>query len=110
MSEILVKDNTAIGVKFNNGEILYADKIIIATGGMSYKNTGSNGEGYKIVQKLGHTITNIKPSLVPITANGESLKICKEFNEEILAQNESVKNDDRVKFLQNSLNYFQNNY
>lgn len=42
--------------------------------------------------------------------NTESfLKICKEFNEEILAQNESVKNDERVKFLQNSLNYFQTN-
>lgn len=42
--------------------------------------------------------------------NTESfIKICKEFNEEILAQNESVRNDDRVKFLQNSLNYFQHN-
>ncbi|MCQ2960285.1 MAG: nucleoid-associated protein [Bacteroidales bacterium] len=42
--------------------------------------------------------------------NTESfLKICKEFNEEVLAQNETVRNEDRVKFLQNSLNYFQRN-
>lgn len=42
--------------------------------------------------------------------NTESfLKICKEFNDEVLATNESVKNEDRVKFLQSSLNYFQTN-
>ncbi len=42
--------------------------------------------------------------------NTESfLKICKEFNDEVLAKNESVKNEERIQFLQNSLNYFQTN-
>ena len=53
------------GVRTNKGDIL-ADKVIIATGGKSYPLTGSTGDGYKLVQKLGHKITQIKPSLVPL--------------------------------------------
>ena len=57
---------------------ILADKIILATGGKSYPGTGSTGDGYEIAKKLGHTITKIRPSLVPLTANKEnSLKICK---------------------------------
>lgn len=63
--EILEKNGQAVGVKTNNGEI-YADKIILATGGKSYPLTGSTGDGYKMAQKLGHTIQTIKPSLVPL--------------------------------------------
>ena len=47
-------------------ERIKADKIILATGGKSYSVTGSTGDGYKIVEKLGHTVTKIRPSLVPI--------------------------------------------
>ena len=47
-----------------------ADKVILATGGKSYSKTGSNGDGYIISKKLGHNVTQIKPSLVPL--------ICKE--------------------------------
>lgn len=47
-------------------EHLQADKVILATGGKSYPNTGSIGEGYEIAKKLGHTITKIQPSLVPL--------------------------------------------
>lgn len=46
-----------------------ADKVIIATGGNSYQATGSTGDGYKMAKELGHTITEIMPSLVPIVAN-----------------------------------------
>ena len=53
------------GVKTKKRKIL-ADKVILATGGKSYPLTGSTGDGYKLAQKLGHTITNIKPSLVPL--------------------------------------------
>ena len=47
----------------NNGkkEIIYSDKIIIATGGKSYHLTGSTGDGYKFAKKLGHTIIDVKP-------------------------------------------------
>ena len=46
-----------------------ADKVILATGGNSYQATGSTGDGYVIAKKLGHSITKIVPSLVPIVAN-----------------------------------------
>ena len=71
-----------------NGQLkkLTADKIILATGGKTYSSTGSTGDGYEIAQKLGHTVTKIRPSLVPLTATGKSLNICKDL------QGLSVKN------------------
>ncbi len=44
-----------------------ADDVVIATGGASYPTTGSTGDGYRFAEKLGHTITPLLPSLVPIT-------------------------------------------
>ena len=67
--EILQENNIVSGVKLKSGEVIHADKVILATGGKSYPLTGSNGSGYKIAQKLGHTITEIKPSIVPLTAD-----------------------------------------
>ena len=67
------------GVLLVNGQIQKADKIVLATGGKSYPNTGSTGDGYYMAQKLGHTITSIKPSLVPLVANETSLALCKEM-------------------------------
>ena len=64
----------AVGVELEDGEKIYADKIILATGGKSYPLTGSNGDGYKIASELGHTITDIKPSIVPLEAD---VNICK---------------------------------
>ena len=49
-----------------NKEKIEADKLIIATGGMSYSGTGSTGEGYRFAQNFGHTIKDIKASLVPL--------------------------------------------
>ena len=60
--------NTMIvtGVILANGKEITADKVILATGGRSYPLTGSTGDGYKLAEKLGHTVTQIKPSLVPL--------------------------------------------
>ena len=69
VTEILCKENIVSGVKLKSGDVIDADKVILATGGKSYPLTGSNGSGYKLVQKLGHTITEIKPSIVPLTAD-----------------------------------------
>ena len=49
-----------------NKEVIEADKLIIATGGKSYSGTGSTGDGYKFAKKFGHTIKEIKASLVPL--------------------------------------------
>lgn len=66
VKEILSKNNKVYGVLTKNNEELKADKIILATGGKSYPRTGSTGDGYKMAEKLGHTITPIKGSLVPL--------------------------------------------
>lgn len=66
VNSIIVENNKAIGAIYNNNEKIYADKIILATGGASYPATGSTGDGYKMAKELGHTIEEIKPSLVPL--------------------------------------------
>jgi hypothetical protein len=50
---------------FADGQVLYFDKVIIATGGRSYPVTGSTGDGYIFAKKFGHSIVDIKPALVP---------------------------------------------
>ena len=65
VEKIWVQNGQVTSVRTNN-EMIKADKVILATGGKSYPLTGSTGDGYKIAQALGHTITSIKPSLVPL--------------------------------------------
>jgi len=67
VTQILQENGKVCGVKTADGESYKCDKVILATGGKSYPATGSNGSGYEIAKKLGHTITSIKPSLVPLT-------------------------------------------
>lgn len=66
-------DNEFI-IKLQKGELLKFDKIIIATGGMSYPATGSTGDGYKFAQNFGHSIKPLKPSLIPIEIKEEWIK------------------------------------
>ena len=63
--EIIVEDGQVAAVKTKN-EIYPADAVLIATGGKSYPATGSTGDGYNLANKLGHKVTDIRPSLVPI--------------------------------------------
>ena len=65
VKEILVSENYVVGVRTEK-EKIYADKVILATGGKSYPLTGSTGDGYILASNLGHTIQEIKPSLVPL--------------------------------------------
>lgn len=55
------------GVKLENGKVLKADAVIVATGGKSYEATGSTGDGYYFAESAGHTVKEIKPALVPLT-------------------------------------------
>ncbi len=64
--ELITENGCAAGVKTDGGESIYADKIIIATGGLSYPATGSTGDGYELARQAGHKITELKPSLVPL--------------------------------------------
>lgn len=82
VTKILTEGSVSTGIEGkNNGKIekIMADKIILTTGGKSYPVTGSTGDGYKMAKDLGHTITSLKPSLVPLTCNGESKRLCQEM-------------------------------
>ena len=94
VDEILVKDGKVIGVMVGNKKY-DAEKVILATGGKSYPTTGSTGDGYKLAEKLGHKIIELKPSLVALTAKSNSLEICKEL------QGLTLKNV-KIKFMQNN--------
>lgn len=63
--QILVEDGRVIGVKCSDRDY-YAENVILATGGCSYPATGSTGDGYEMARSLGHTVTEISASLVPI--------------------------------------------
>ncbi len=55
-------------------ELILGDKVIIATGGLSYQTTGSTGDGYEFAKGLGHTITDLSPALVPFHIKEEFAK------------------------------------
>ena len=60
------RDSAVKGVKLSDGSIIPADSVLIATGGRSYPVTGSTGDGYKFASACGHTVSSIRPSLVPL--------------------------------------------
>ena len=65
VQKILVQNGEVLGVRTEK-EIIQTDKIILATGGKSYPLTGSTGDGYLIAKNIGHKVTKIRPSLVPL--------------------------------------------
>lgn len=66
VKELIIKSGKVIGVLTDKGKSLYASKVIVATGGLSYPGTGSTGDGYALAKQAGHTIVNTRPSLIPI--------------------------------------------
>ena len=80
VKQLLVENEKVTGViVLQNGreKEIKADKVILATGGKSYPGTGSTGDGYELAKEVGHNITKIRPSLVPLVADGESKELCK---------------------------------
>ena len=69
---LLAQDGRVTGVVTGEGS-LAADAVILCTGGRSYPTTGSDGDGYRFATELGHTVTTLYPSLVPLVADG---KLC----------------------------------
>ena len=61
-----VKKDNIFHLELDNGNTINARKVILATGGISYKATGSTGDGFHIAEQLGHTIAHLKPALVPL--------------------------------------------
>lgn len=64
VDQVLTENDTVCGVRLSDGECLNADKVILATGGVSYKSTGSDGSGLVMAEKLGHQVTKLRPGLV----------------------------------------------
>lgn len=64
--ELIIEDGAVKGVILDDGSSLYADKVIVTTGGVSYPTTGSTGDGYKFAESAGHTVTPVRPGLVPL--------------------------------------------
>ena len=59
------------GVRLRNGAEILGEKVIVATGGFSYQATGSTGDGYTFAKEAGHTVTQLRPALVPIATKEE---------------------------------------
>lgn len=74
IDSLIINDCSIKGVTDTDGRKYFADAVIIATGGKSYPLTGSTGDGYKLAKSAGHTITEIVPSLVPLTIKGSECK------------------------------------
>ena len=64
VDKVLTENDIVCGVRLSDGECLNADKVILATGGVSYKSTGSDGSGFVMAEKLGHQVTKLRPGLV----------------------------------------------
>ena len=97
--EILKKDGEVHGVRTEK-KVYNDEKVVLATGGKSYHMTGSNGDGYILAKKMGHTITEIRPSLVALTSKNESLEVCQAL------QGLSLKNVG-VKLIKNGKNIYE---
>ncbi len=75
VTEVVVKNHKFVGIYMNNQkDMVKSDRIIIATGGLSYKVTGSTGDGYEFAKKMGHTVTDLHPSLVPFNIKESFIK------------------------------------
>ena len=84
------EENKVQAVELENGEKIKTDKIILATGGKSYPLTGSNGDGYKMAKQVGHNITKLQGSIIPLTSNGE---VCKKL-QGLSLKNVKIKIED----------------
>ncbi len=74
VDRLLFDDGVCTGISFKDGKKVFADRIIVATGGLSYQSTGSTGDGYRFARDCGHTIVKTEPSLVGIETKEEWVK------------------------------------
>lgn len=68
VKELQIEDKKVVGIVLQNGQKVLGDACIVATGGLSYPITGSDGDGLEFAKKAGHKVTECLPSLVPMEA------------------------------------------
>ena len=73
VNELIIENDRCIGVVIGKNKIM-ADAVIVATGGMSYQATGSDGDGYRFAKEAGLSVSKLYPSLVPFNIEGERIK------------------------------------
>ena len=74
VEEVLAEDGHVLGIRTADGNTVRADAVIIATGGFSYQSTGSTGDGYRFARELGHRVTELSPSLVPLNVKEDTAR------------------------------------
>lgn len=72
IDDLIIEDGVCTGILVN-GKKLRFDRVIVATGGCSYRSTGSDGAFFNILREYGHTVTEIHPSLIPFNAKDKLL-------------------------------------
>ena len=98
VSGLVIEDGKCCGVIAGKEEFR-SESVLIACGGKSYPNTGSNGDGYLLAESAGHMITDIKPSLVPLVSPD---KYCAEMMG-LSLRNVTLKLFDREKLIYSEL-------
>ena len=73
VSDLIMQDGRVTGVRAGK-KSWPADRVIVATGGASYPQTGSTGDGYRFAREAGHTVVPANPSLVPLVESGETCR------------------------------------
>lgn len=74
VKDLIVEDNVVKGIELSDGRKVMCDCVIMSTGGMSYPVTGSDGTGFDILKKYGHTVKELHPGLVPMNVSEEYVK------------------------------------
>ena len=74
VKKFITKNNKITSVQLDTEKIINGDYFVICTGGLSYPQTGSTGEGLVLAEKMGHNIVTPKPSLVPVEIQEEWIK------------------------------------
>ena len=66
VKSLWIEEDWVKGIVFKDGKKEKADRVIVATGGVSYPSTGSTGDGYQFAMDAGHKIISPSPALVPL--------------------------------------------
>lgn len=74
VKDLLLEDGKARGILLLDDTKVEGDRVIVATGGLSYPSTGSTGDGYRFAKEAGHKITELSPALVPMNIQEEDCK------------------------------------
>ncbi|MDF2520785.1 MAG: aminoacetone oxidase family FAD-binding enzyme [Clostridia bacterium] len=74
VKDVIEKDGNIDGVLLQDGRYFHSESVIVCTGGVSYPQTGSTGDGLKFAKEAGHTITDLFPSLIPLVVKEDYIK------------------------------------